>query len=107
MPEEIFDHKFVVGEIGYKLKPLDLQGAKGLEQNKRWDRFEKRRKENFESLDNDFKKEEDYFMRPKTEEENKKINGWGFVLTLKEKTKFNRHDICDSYEEHKKSTRTT
>ena len=106
MPDEIFDHKFVFGEIGYNLKPLDLQCAMGLEQIKRLDWFEKRRKENFESLYNYFKKYEDYFILPKSDDENKKINWFGFVLTLKDKSKFNRHDICDFYEDHKISTRT-
>ena len=34
-PETIIDHKYVFNRIGYNLKPLDLQGAIGLEQLKK------------------------------------------------------------------------
>ncbi|RZD40495.1 MAG: lipopolysaccharide biosynthesis protein RfbH [Thaumarchaeota archaeon] len=88
MPNEIFDHKFVYGEIGYNLKPLDLQCAMGLEQIKRLDWFE------------------ESFILPKYNDPKKKINWFGFILTLKNTLKFNRHDICDFYENHKISTRT-
>ena len=36
-PELIMDHKYVFNRIGYNLKPLDLQGAIGLEQLKKLD----------------------------------------------------------------------
>ena len=106
MPNEIFDHKFVYGEIGYNLKPLDLQSAMGLEQLKRLDWFEQKRKENFEQLYNHFKKYENFFILPKYDDPKKNINWFGFILTLKDTSKFNRHDICDFYEDHKISTRT-
>lgn len=106
MPNEIFDHKFVYGEIGYNLKPLDLQCAIGLEQLKRLDWFEQRRRENFEELYNHFKKYDNYFVLPKNDDPKKKINWFGFILTLKDTSKFNRYDICNFYEDHKISTRT-
>ena len=34
-PETIIDHKYVFNRIGYNLKPLDLQGAIGIEQLKK------------------------------------------------------------------------
>jgi CDP-6-deoxy-D-xylo-4-hexulose-3-dehydrase len=36
-PDTIIDHKYVFNRIGYNLKPLDLQGAIGLEQLKKLD----------------------------------------------------------------------
>lgn len=36
-PEIIIDHKYVFNRIGYNLKPLDLQGAIGIEQLKKLD----------------------------------------------------------------------
>ena len=106
MPNEVFDHKFIYGEIGYNLKPLDLQCAIGLEQLKRLDWFEQKRRENFEELYNHFKKYDNYFILPKTDDPKKKINWFGFILTLRDTSKFNRHDICNFYEDHKISTRT-
>lgn len=42
----IVDHKYVYSNIGYNLKPIDLQGAIGLEQLKKFDDFDKKRKHN-------------------------------------------------------------
>jgi len=38
------DHKYVFSNMGYNLKPLDLQGAIGIEQLKKWKEIEVRRK---------------------------------------------------------------
>lgn len=35
--DNVVDHKFIFSEIGYNLKPIDLQGAMGLEQLKKFD----------------------------------------------------------------------
>ena len=45
-PEIIIDHKYVFNRIGYNLKPLDLQGAIGIEQLKKLDYICKIRSEN-------------------------------------------------------------
>lgn len=45
--DTIIDHKYVFENIGYNLKPLDLQGAIGLEQLKKFDQIDKRRKDAF------------------------------------------------------------
>ena len=106
IPNEIFDHKFVYGEIGYNLKPLDLQCAIGLEQIKRLDWFEEKRRNNFEEIYNHFKKYDEFFILPKYNDPKKKINWFGFIVTLRDTSKFNRFDICNFYEDHKISTRT-
>lgn len=41
----VIDHKYLFTNIGYNLKPLDLQGAIGLEQLKKFDMLESRRRE--------------------------------------------------------------
>ena len=40
----IIDHKYVFNNMGYNLKPLDLQGAIGIEQLKKFDEIDNRRK---------------------------------------------------------------
>lgn len=45
-PETIIDHKYVFNRIGYNLKPLDLQGAIGIEQLKKLDLICQKRIEN-------------------------------------------------------------
>lgn len=43
----IVDHKYVFANMGYNLKPLDLQGAIGLEQLKKFPEIESRRRNHF------------------------------------------------------------
>ena len=50
----IIDHKYVFSEMGYNLKPLDLQGAIGLEQLNKLDEIEANRKTSKESLEKIF-----------------------------------------------------
>ena len=53
----IIDHKYVFNNIGYNLKPLDLQGAIGIEQLKKVDEIDRKRKENKKIIQNIFEKE--------------------------------------------------
>lgn len=46
----VVDHKYVFSEMGYNLKPLDLQGAIGLEQLKKLDEIEAKRKISKETI---------------------------------------------------------
>jgi len=48
--DEIIDHKYLFTHMGYNLKPLDLQGAIGIEQLKKFDDIESRRRTNFQRI---------------------------------------------------------
>jgi CDP-6-deoxy-D-xylo-4-hexulose-3-dehydrase len=50
MPGEIFDHKYVYDEIGYNLKPIELQAAMGLEQIKKLPEIHALRQRNYNLL---------------------------------------------------------
>jgi CDP-6-deoxy-D-xylo-4-hexulose-3-dehydrase len=50
----IVDHKYVFSNMGYNLKPLDLQGAIGIEQLKKLDKIETNRKISKETLEKIF-----------------------------------------------------
>jgi CDP-6-deoxy-D-xylo-4-hexulose-3-dehydrase len=50
----IIDHKYVFSEMGYNVKPLDLQGAIGIEQLNKLDEIELNRKTSKETLENIF-----------------------------------------------------
>lgn len=47
--EGVIDHKYVFTNMGYNLKPLDLQGAIGLEQIKKIDEIDRLRRLNFKT----------------------------------------------------------
>lgn len=46
----VIDHKYVFSNMGYNLKPLDFQGAIGVEQLKKLDEIEKNRKRSKETI---------------------------------------------------------
>jgi len=50
----VIDHKYVFSNMGYNLKPLDLQGAMGLVQLEKFDEIESRRKTSKSTLEKIF-----------------------------------------------------
>lgn len=52
--DDIVDHKYVFDNIGYNLKPLDLQGAIGIVQLEKFDEIEKVRRSNKMRMDSIF-----------------------------------------------------
>lgn len=52
----VVDHKYVFSEMGYNLKPLDLQGAIGLEQLNKLDEIEANRKHSKKTIEDIFLK---------------------------------------------------
>jgi len=89
---EAYDHKYVYSNIGYNLKPLDLQCAIGLEQLKKLPEFSRKRKENFKRLYECFKKYEDKVILPKSLPKSEP-SWFSFPLTIKENAGFKRADI--------------
>ena len=48
--DALIDHKYVFNNVGYNLKPLDMQGAIGIAQLKKFDEIDKKRKYNFNKV---------------------------------------------------------
>ena len=104
MPGEIFDHKYVYDEIGYNLKPIELQGAMGLEQLKKLDEIHALRKRNYKLLFDIYSKYEDFFHLPRAQA--KSDPSWfAFPLTIRKDVRFKRSDIVDYLEENLIQTR--
>lgn len=104
LPEEIFDHKYVYDEIGYNLKPIELQAAMGLAQMKKLPQIHEIRKSNHKRLCEIFSKYEEYFILPKATEHSDP-SWFAFAVTIKENNKFKRKDIVNFFEDHKIQTR--
>ena len=102
--DEDIDHKYVYGEIGYNLKPIELQAAMGLEQLKKLDGFIHKRKVNFNRYYHFFKQYEEFFYLPQWDD--RADPSWfAFPLTVKENAPFSRAEIVKHLEKHKVQTR--
>ena len=104
LPDEVFDHKYVYDEIGYNLKPIELQASIGLEQMKKLPEIHRRRKENHSKLVNIFKEYEDFFIIPKATE-HADPSWFAFAITIKNEAPFKRKNIVDFFETKKIQTR--
>jgi CDP-6-deoxy-D-xylo-4-hexulose-3-dehydrase len=104
LPDEIFDHKYVYDEIGYNLKPIEVQAAMGLEQIKKLPYINERRKHNHARLCRIFSQYEDYFIIP-TATDKSDPSWFAFAVTIKDNTKFKRSEIINHFESNKIQTR--
>lgn len=104
LPEEVLDHKYVYEEIGYNLKPLDLQASMGLVQLEKLDQIIEKRKHNYRRLFSIFEKYEDCFILPRATE-GADPAWFAFPLTVKETAGFKRTDLTMFMEDNKIQTR--
>ena len=99
-----YDRKYTYLNIGYNLKPLDLQAAFGLQQLRRLPDFIKRRRVNFKKLREELMKFEEYFILP--ESLPKADPCWfAFPLTVRDNAPFKRKDVVQFLEKHQVMTR--
>ena len=103
--EEIdYDHRYVYSNIGYNLKPTDIQAAMGLAQLKKLDWFIERRGHNFNRLFEGLKRYEDIFILPSWAE--KAEPSWfAFPLTIRPNSRFSRRQLLVFLEEANIETR--
>lgn len=100
----VIDHKYVYSEVGYNLKPLELQCAMGLAQLTRLSEFTQRRRENFNSLYGLFSQYQDWFELP-VWLPTAKPNWFAFPLTVKREAPFTRSRFAAYLEQRRIATR--
>jgi CDP-4-dehydro-6-deoxyglucose reductase, E1 len=104
LPDEIFDHKYVYDEIGYNLKPIELQCAMGMQQLKKLPEIHNLRRRNYQLLFDIYAKYEEFFHLPRAQD--KADPSWfAFPLTVRQGAPFTRADIVDYLEENLIQTR--
>jgi CDP-4-dehydro-6-deoxyglucose reductase, E1 len=104
LPDEIFDHKYVYDEIGYNLKPIELQAAMGLQQLDKLDEIHALRRRNYGLLFAIYEKYEEFFHLPRAQD--KSDPSWfAFPVTIRAGAPFKRNDIVDYLEENLIQTR--
>lgn len=102
-PEIIYDHRYVYREIGYNLKPIEIQGAFGLEQLKKLPMMEKGRKDNYNKLRNIFSRYKDFIIAESLEGVD--TCWFCFLITVDTNSKFTKQDLVQHLENDKIQTR--
>jgi CDP-6-deoxy-D-xylo-4-hexulose-3-dehydrase len=99
-----YDHKYTYSHLGYNLKITDMQAACGVAQLDHLESFIKKRKENFNFLYKNLKELEEFLILPEPEKDSEP-SWFGFPLTLRQNTKFNRVDLISYLNANKIGTR--
>ena len=86
------------------MKITDMQAACGLAQLDRLEGFIKKRKENFNFLYKNLKDLEEFLILPEPEK-NSEPSWFGFPLSLRKNSKFNRNDLIKYLNDNKIGTR--
>ena len=104
LPDDVFDHKYVYEEIGYNVKPIELQASIGLVQMTKLEEIGIKRRENYKNLFNAFSKYTKYFHLHEATP-GSDPDWFAFPVTLKDEAPFKRSDICKFFEANKIQTR--
>jgi CDP-6-deoxy-D-xylo-4-hexulose-3-dehydrase len=78
-----YDHKYIYSNIGYNLKPTDMQAAIGLQQLDKLPRFVAARRRNFRRLHDALLPLQDFLILPKIDPR-AEPSPFGFPITLRE-----------------------
>jgi CDP-6-deoxy-D-xylo-4-hexulose-3-dehydrase len=104
LPEDLFDHKYVYEEIGYNMKPIELQASIGLVQMEKLSEIGKKRRENYSNLFKVFDKYSEHFKLHESQHK-ADVDWFAFPVTVKDGAPFKRSDICQFLESNKIQTR--
>jgi CDP-6-deoxy-D-xylo-4-hexulose-3-dehydrase len=104
LPNDVFDHKYVYEEIGYNLKPIELQASIGLIQMNKLEEIGIKRRENYKNLFAAFSKYKQYFHLHEAQP-GADVDWFAFPVTVKDDAPFKRSDICQFFEANKIQTR--
>jgi CDP-6-deoxy-D-xylo-4-hexulose-3-dehydrase len=99
-----YDHKYTYSHLGFNLKITDMQAACGVAQLEKLNNFIQIRKKNFIFLYKNLKKLEEFLILPEAEP-NSDPSWFGFALSLRQDTKFQRTDLVKYLNDNKIGTR--
>ncbi len=99
-----YDHKYTYSHLGYNLKITDMQAAVGLAQLERLDEFVAARRRNWQYLRDGLRDLEDVLMLP-IATANSEPSWFGFCITLRPGTPFDREELMRFLDSKKVGTR--
>ena len=100
-----FDHRYVFDEVGYNLKPLDMQAAMGLQQIKKLPEMHAKRKLHYFMQTEIWGKYSDRLMLP-TKMQEADPSWFGFLLTVKDDSPVSKAQMISKLEDAKIQTRS-
>ncbi len=100
----VYDHKYLYSNIGYNLRPTDLQAALGLAQLEKFPEFARARKSNFQVLYDGLKQFDEFFVLP-TWDDRADVCWFALPLTVRDEAPFTRHDLVNWLENRRIETR--
>jgi CDP-6-deoxy-D-xylo-4-hexulose-3-dehydrase len=99
-----YDHKYTYSHLGYNLKVTDMQAAVGIEQLKKLPNFINARINNFNYLKEGLLDLQDKIILPEATE-NSQPSWFGFIITIKDGTKYSRNKVVEYLESKNIQTR--
>ena len=99
-----YDHKYIFNQVGYNIKPVEIQAAMGRAQLKKLNKFIRARKKNFKTYTKIFSKYSEYFTLHEAMP-NSDPSWFAFPITVKPDAPFSRFDLTYFLETHRVQTR--
>lgn len=99
-----YDHKYTYSHLGYNMKITDMQAACGLAQLDSLENFINIRKKNYAYLRERLKNCEKFIELPETTKESDP-SWFGFPITIREKSNFERRNLLTFLDENRIGTR--
>lgn len=90
--DETYDHKYVYSNVGYSLRPTDMQAGLGLTQLAKFPAFEAARKANFAALYKALSAYDDVLCLPQWDAR-ADVCWFAFPITVRERAPFTRGDL--------------
>ncbi len=101
---DTYDHRYLYTNIGYNLRPTDIQAALGVVQLAKLPAFIEKRKHNFQRLFEGLKPHEDLLILPRWSERTD-VSWFAFPITIRPQAPFNRQELVRWLEDARIETR--
>lgn len=99
------DKRFLFVNLGFNIRPTEIQGAFGLNQVKKLEHFIELRKKNTLYWNRKLEQYSDYFILPKEQKNTKQVH-FCYPLTIKPSSPFTRKSLVNNLEKNKIETRS-
>jgi CDP-6-deoxy-D-xylo-4-hexulose-3-dehydrase len=101
---DTYDHRYLYTNVGYNLRPTDIQAALGVVQLAKLPGFIEKRKHNFQRLFEGLKRYEDHLILPRWSEQ-ADVSWFAFPITVRPEAPFTRQELVRWLEDARIETR--